>query len=126
MTSTLEQTAIDDRSLLDYPVTRRPASCQRWALRTQTAFSRQGCAFVLSMHGVDMAAMRPTDRAAAEKVFGALMSDNGCLRKQRSLREQLQRMLNERAAMRLHGPRLFVQLQAGLPFLPVATKARAG
>ena len=63
--------------------------------------------------------MTRSDRAAAEKVFGALISDRGCLRKQRSLREQLQTMLADRAPMRLHGPRLFMQLQGGLPFLPV-------
>ena len=119
MTSMLEQTAIDEAALLGYPRTRRPASCQRWGRRTKIALSRQGCAYVLGMHDVDMGAMSRSDRAAAEKVYGALLSDRGCLRKQRSLREQLSMMLEERDAMRLHGPRLFVMLQAGLPFLEV-------
>ena len=82
MTSALEQTAIDEAALLDYPMTRRPASCQRWGRRTKIALSRQGCAFVLGMHDVDMGAMSRSDRAAAEKVYGALLSDRGCLRKQ--------------------------------------------
>ena len=81
--------------------------------------SQQGCAYVLTLHAQDLGAMTRSDRAAAEKVYGALISDRGCLRKQRSLREQLQTMLADRAPMRLHGPRLFMQLQGGLPFLPV-------
>ena len=40
-----EQTAIDEKALVEYPKTRRPASCHRWAMRTQVAFSRQGCAY---------------------------------------------------------------------------------
>ena len=79
MSASLEQTAIDEKALLEYPKTRRPASCHRWAMRTQVAFSRQGCAYVLTMHDTDMADMSHSDRAAAEKVFGALLGDQGCL-----------------------------------------------
>ena len=73
---------------------------------------------MLSLHGIDMAEMSRSERSSAEKVFGALLADKGCLRKQASLREQLQRMTTDAPAMRLHGPRLFAAMQAGLPFLP--------
>lgn len=41
----------------------------------------------------DMSNMSRKDRAAAGKVYGALLADKGCLRMQRSLREQLQDIL---------------------------------
>ena len=51
---------------------------------------------MLSLHDTDMADMTRSDRAAAEKVFGALLGDQGCLRRQRNLRDQLQMMMAER------------------------------
>ena len=43
--------------------------------------SRQGCAYVLTLHALDLGDMTRSDRAAAEKVYGALLSERGCLRK---------------------------------------------
>ena len=80
----LEQTAIDEAALLDYPLARRPASCRRWGVRTQALLSRQGCAYVLTLHAQDLGEMTRSDRAAAEKVYGALLSDRGGFRKQRT------------------------------------------
>ena len=67
----LEQTAIDEAALLEYPLARRPASCRRWGIRTQAMLSRQGCAYVLTLHALDLGDMTRSDRAAAEKVYGA-------------------------------------------------------
>ena len=119
MSNTLEQTAIDEAALLDYPLARRKAACYRWAIRTQVFLSRTGCAYILTMHDTDMGDMSRSDRAAAEKVYGALLSDKGCLRRQRSLREQIQNRLADTPGVRLHGPRLFQLMRAGLPFLPI-------
>ena len=110
----LEQTAIDEAALLEYPLARRKAACYRWATRTQVFLSRTGCAYILTMHDTNMGDMSRSDRAAAEKVYGALLSDKGCLRRQRSLREQIQNRLADTPGVRLHGPRLFALLETGL------------
>ena len=81
----------------------------------------------LALFEQDLADLTDQQRSACEKIFAALLAEKGCLRKQRRLRDRLEARLDALPAMRLHGPRLFEALRAGLPFAAGAARAvRAG
>ena len=54
MGSTLiENLAIDEQGLLEYPKTRMEAACTRWARRTRVVLARNGVAYSLALFEID-------------------------------------------------------------------------
>ncbi len=86
----------------------------------KVALSKHGCAHALSTAAYELDELSDSQRVANEKIYGSLLGDKGCLRKQPSLRSQLMRMLEGSPRVQLHGGRLFVLFRQGLPFIPVA------
>ena len=73
MGSTLvENLAIDESTLMEYPITRMEAACSRWARRTRTLLARNGVASALALFEQDLADLTDQQRSACEKIFAAL------------------------------------------------------
>ena len=123
MSSTLEQVALPAERMTAYPLSRREAACNKWAIRMKVLLAKYGCAYVLTTAPLEVEDLDEKQRIAAEKVYGTLLDERGCLRRQLSLRAQLMRMLEDAPRVQLHCPRLFVLLGQGLPFIPVAPEA---
>ena len=93
MSSTLEQVALPAERMTAYPLSRREAACSKWAIRMKVLLAKYGCAYVLTTAPLEVEDLDEKQRIAAEKVYGTLLDERGCLRRRLSLRAQLMRML---------------------------------
>ena len=91
MSSTLEQVALPAERMTAYPLSRREAACNKWAIRMKVLLAKYGCAYVLTTAPLEIEDLDEKQRIAAEKVYGTLLDERGCLRRQLSLRAQLMR-----------------------------------
>ena len=82
MSSTLDQLSIHEERLVAYPLSRRQAACLRWAAKMKVALSKHGCAHALSTAAYELDELSDSQRVANEKIYGSLLGDKGCLRKQ--------------------------------------------
>ena len=120
MSSTLDQAALPSERMTAYPLSRQEAACHKWAIRMKVQLAKYGVAAVLTTALRELDELDDRARVASEKVYGTLLDDKGCLRKQPALRGQLLRMLEQAPRVQFHGGRLFAMFKQGLPFIPVA------
>ena len=85
MSSTLDQAALPSERMTAFPLSRQEAACHKWAIRMKVQLAKYGVAAVLTTALRELDELDDKARVASEKVYGTLLDDKGCLRKQPSL-----------------------------------------